>query len=203
MLNHLSLYQSNICYLWEVKPKKSLMEIFSPFSHVLALKYQLTSTALMMITQLSLTTSQITWSRKEFNSVSQVVSINTHRQGSVTEPAERCPRSWEQSRAGERERGKPLLVPGMTLNHKQPARVPGWTEPREEKSLNCTAASTGWSQMRWLMQDACSTESEGATPAPGEKRGFHKDKQIGKKNYVCWSWQLGLLFQKVIGMRKG
>lgn len=104
-LNHLSLYQSNTCYLWEVKQKESLMEIFSPFSHAFALKYQLTSTALMMTTQLSLTTSQITWSRKEFNSVSQVVSINSHRQRSVTEPAEHCPHSWEWSRGGGRERG--------------------------------------------------------------------------------------------------
>lgn len=33
-LNHLLLYQSNTCYLWEVKQKESLMEIFSPLSHV-------------------------------------------------------------------------------------------------------------------------------------------------------------------------
>lgn len=36
--------------------------------------------------------------------------------------------------------------------------------------------------MRLLMQDAYSTEREVATPAPGAKRGFHRDKQIEKKS---------------------
>lgn len=33
-LNQLLLYQSNTCYLREVKKKENLMEIFSPFSDV-------------------------------------------------------------------------------------------------------------------------------------------------------------------------